>query len=107
MKQKQFPTHTFNKLTTDPNTKMYLDKMHSECEKYGILIGVFSEESSIHTEYEKQALKYIEQGKEIPDVLKVKLRETLPERLERNKRYVNNDIEMTEAEAEKILGIKL
>ena len=37
----------------------------------------------------------------------MKLIETLPERLERNKRYVNNDIEMTEAEAEKILGIKL
>lgn len=107
MKQKQFPANTFNNLSTDPNTKRYLNKMHSECDKYGILIGVFSDGVSIHTDYEREALKYIEQGKEIPDSLKEKLIATLPERLERNKRYTNNDFEMTEEEAEEILGIKL
>lgn len=107
MKQKQFPAHTLNNLRVDPEKQIYIERVHRECHKYGIITGVFSNTCSLYTDYEREALKYIEQGKEIPDNLKEKLIATLPERLERNKRYTNNDFEMTEEEAEEILGIKL
>ena len=43
--------------------------------------------SEIHTEYEKAAIKFIENDLEIPKDLENKLIETMSEREERNKKY--------------------
>lgn len=81
-----------------------------EYKKYGIPIGVFSSgKKSIFTKDEEAAMYYLDMGMELPTDLKQRLLNTLPERLERNRKMeANRDNKALTLEGiKKIFGIDI
>ena len=73
------------------------------CNYYGIQIGVFSD-NEIYSKDELIALKYINEGKELPSELANRLLNTREQRVKKHKNIAHNS---TEKDVKDLFGIEL